>query len=34
METAEINTNAVSKGQNKFIDEFKIAADDVISIGE
>ena len=28
----EVNTRAVSRGQNKLIGEFKMAADDVISI--
>ena len=30
--TSEVNTRAVSKGQNEMIGEFKMAAGDVISI--
>ena len=30
---SEVNTRAVSQGQNEFIHEFKVAADGVISIG-
>ena len=29
---SQVNTRAVSRGQNKLIGEFKMAADDVISI--
>ena len=30
---SEVNTRTVSRGQNELIDEFKMAAGDVISIG-
>ena len=29
---SDFNTRAVSRGQNEFLDEFKVAAGDVISI--
>ena len=31
--SSEVNTRNVSRGQNELIDEFKITAGDVISIG-
>ena len=31
--SSEINTRAVSRGQNELIGEFKISVDDIISIG-
>ena len=30
---SEVNTGAVSRGQNEFVGEFKMTAGDVISIG-
>ena len=32
--SSEVNTRVVSRGQNELIGEFKMAADDVISIRE
>ena len=31
--SSQVNTRTVSRGQNELIDEFKMAAGDVISIG-